>query len=628
MSERATLPIPTPPGEPSAAPAAPASLLPDAKRLAEQMASVAESNARRVEDLVAFLRTLLNARVAAWLPNTSNAAHPKADVIAAARGQDSGGVAALRKVLDPCDASVLPAPHLGKDVFTLVAPVRREGHFCGWLLAQLAVPNPRDLQAFLVLLQSFAGFMLYGEQRDASTVLQRVIDRASGLLEIFRKAGTELDFEKACAQAVESLKSEFGCSRVSLGYHERDRFRLRAISGSSKIDPRSPRHQPWEAAMQEAFSEGRAVEFTTTSPRTEETTAHEILQRETESARILTLPLPGRPTVLLLEWEEDDASTNPAHPDSGIAVAGAARSFLPVLFDLLLRARPNPVVFRVRRMWAKASEKKRQLWMGSIAAAAVLLAWPFHYPIRSSCRLAPVVKRVVAAPFEGQLRESRVRPGDRVEKDQPLGELDNRELRLREAELSAGRERALKQRDKAMANQGEGTDFAAAQVASLEARSIEQELALVQRRLGLLAVKSPISGVVVSGDLQRVIGQPVQRGQILWEVAPLEEMIVEIEVQSREISRVRTGMPVKVRLEAFGGETWKTKIERVHPRSEQRDGRNIFIAEATIRATVEVGADDLRPGLRGRATVESDRRPLIWILGHRLWDWIVTTLFW
>jgi multidrug resistance efflux pump len=214
-----------------------------------------------------------------------------------------------------------------------------------------------------------------------------------------------------------------------------------------------------------------------------------------------------------------------------------------------------------------------------------------------------------------------------VKEGEPLGELDNHELKLKEAELIAGRERALKERDRAMAGgaKSEGSDFAAAQVANFEAQSVGQELQLVQRKLGMLQVTAPLGGVVVSGDLRRAEGQPVPRGQILWEVAPLDAMIVEVDIPDREISRVHEGQPMSLRLESFGGGRFETKVDRVHPQSEQRDGRNVFVAEGEIKPGP---AMELRPGMHGRASITSGRHPLIWILGHRLWEWAVTTLFW
>jgi multidrug efflux pump subunit AcrA (membrane-fusion protein) len=234
-----------------------------------------------------------------------------------------------------------------------------------------------------------------------------------------------------------------------------------------------------------------------------------------------------------------------------------------------------------------------------------------------------VVQRAVAAPFDGQLGRTRVQPGDRVAEGDVLIVLDNRELKLKEAELAAARDQALKKRDRAM-SAPEGADFAAAQVAALEAEGSAQELALVQRKLSMLEVRAPISGVVVSGDLRRAEGQPVRQGQPLFEIAPLDAMLVEIAVPDREVSRVRAEMPVSFRLEAHGGWSGETKLTKVYPQSEQREGANVFLAEAVVKAE----GIELRPGMKGRASIESDRRPLIWQLGHRLADWVETTIWW
>jgi multidrug efflux pump subunit AcrA (membrane-fusion protein) len=296
---------------------------------------------------------------------------------------------------------------------------------------------------------------------------------------------------------------------------------------------------------------------------------------------------------------------------------------VPPLFRLLERARPNPAAFLVRRTWRNATRNGRRAIVVGAILLAVLLAWPFHYTIRTDCRLVPKVKRTVAAPFDGQLGRSRVQPGDNVAAGDALVVMENRELKLKQAELTASRDQALKKRDRAM-NSREGADFSAAQVAAFEAEGIIQELALVDRKLAMLEVKAPIAGMVVSGDLRRAEGQPTRQGQVLFEIAPLSDMIVELDVPDREVSRVRTGMPVSFRVEAFGGWSGGSRIERLHPQSEQRDGANVFIAEAPVAK----GAPELRPGMRGRASIEADRRPLIWIIGHRFVDWVETTLLW
>lgn len=619
MSSPTTQPGAAPPAEKAGE-----SGLPDAKRLQAQLASLVERGADgapagEMRSLLEFLRAMLSARAVGLFPLGEKAAFDASFVTT--RGILGSSLASIAARLNPREVAALPAPELGPECYTVAVPITRENAPFGWLLAQLAVPSPRDLQAYVVLLQALAGFVLYREQRRLTGEVHWALERTSSLLEVFRRAVAELDPEKAARIAVDGLREYFGCACIHLGTRRRDGFHIRAISGVAHVDVKSPTHQPFEAAMHEALLLGERVDFRTDTPRTTATVAHELLQQQTAAAQLTTIPFPRQRGAIVLEWA---AAAPPGAELATLIDAGAP--LLPALFDVLERARPNPLVFAVTRVWQQFSENRKRAAIIGVAAVVLLLGCPFHYSIRADCRLAPTVKRVVAAPFQGTLKKSFVRPGDQVAEGQPLAEMDNRELKLKEAELTAARERALKQRDKAMSNDGEGADFAAAQLATFEAQTVSRELDLVQRRISLLDVKAPLAGVVVSGDLRRAEGQPVQQGQVLFEVAPLDEMILEIDVPDREISRARIGQPVRFRLEAFAGEPWSGALAKVHPQSEQRDGRNVFIAEAPVR-----NADrqlDLRPGMRGRAVIQGDRRPLIWIIGHRLWEFIVTTLFW
>ena len=595
---------------------APASEAPDANSLQAQLAALVENGDGELRPLLEFLRALLNARALAVLPV---AEHPGgASCVVTTPGLPAGSVAQLAAALDFGKANVLPAPALGADGWTLAVPVRRENAPLCWLLAQLTIPNARDVPAFLVLLQTCAGYLLYREQRGAMREMGWVLERTSSLLDLFRRAGGELDFDKACRMAVDDLRDYLGCARIFLGVKKRGSLHVRAISGIGRVDAKSPAHHPVEAAMAEALAQKKRVDFSAAEAKSRETIAHEMLLEQTRAAHLTTLPLPRENGALLLEWK--DAPT-PAQA----RLVDAAAPFAPVLFDLVERARPNALTFSAQRAWHQAGANRRAALIAAALAAAVLLAWPFHYSIKADCRLAPTVKRVIAAPFQGQLHKSFVQPGDHVVEGQLLAELDNRDLKFKEAELTASRARAIKQRDKAMSNDGTGADPAAAQVANFEAQSVGQELELVQRKIALLAVKSPLAGVVVAGDLRRSEGQPLPQGQVLFEIAPLEEMIVEIDVPDREVSRVQAAQKVNVRLESFAGEQWTTSLEKLHPQSEQRDGRNVFIAEAAIANQT---ARELRPGMRGRAVIETARRPLAWIVGHRFWDFIVESLFW
>jgi len=591
-------------GSPVSAPRAQASL-PDGPRVQDQLAALTETGELR--SWLDFLRALLNARAVALFPSTPR--ENAAAVVVTTRGILASALAPIgARLAQSASAVVEPAPDLGEEGYTLAVPVRREDQPVWVLVAQLAVANARDLQAYLVILQTVAGYLLYREQRSATENLGWVLARTSGLLDLFRRAGAEEDYSKAVRIAVDGLRDYLGCSRVIYAF----RGHLQAISGVQRLDAKSPAHQPVEAALREAILHGERVNF----PADQNAIAHQLLAEQTGAVRIVTLPLPEEKGALLLEWSAEPDTRTPA-------LLEAALPFAPPLFHLLERARPNPTLFFFRRVWRRATRNRRRAILGAIAALVALLAFPFHYDIRCDCRLIPKIQRVVAAPFEGQLGRTRVLPGDRVQEGDVLIVLDNRELKLKEAEILAARDKALKQRDRAM-SAAEGADLAAAQVAGLEAESSAQELALVRRKLSLLEVRAPISGVVVTGDLRRAEGQPIRQGQALFEIAPLESMLVEIAVPDREVSRVRAGQPVSFRLEARGGWSGDSMLAKLYPQSEQRDGANIFLAEAPVKESTA----DLRPGMKGRAVIEGNRKSLFWQLTHRLGEWVETTLWW
>jgi multidrug efflux pump subunit AcrA (membrane-fusion protein) len=604
---------------PAVSSAGEAGIAPDAQRLQAQLAGLVEKEgaAGELRPLLEFFRTLLNASAVALLPADGTPAEP--GCVVGTRGITAGSVAQLVPTLAGQRAVALSAPALGADGYTLAVPVVRETRPLFWLVAQLTVASPRDLQAFLVLLQALAGSVLYREQRRATQEAHWALERTSGILEILRRAGSELDFAKACRIAVDDLRDYLGCSRVFLATRHRFGLQMRAVSGMARIDGKSTSHAPFEAAMREAVQADTRLDFRPDSARAADTAAHEMLQAQTAAAQLTTVPFTRQRGAILLEW---DAAPDPR----AAALLEATAPFLAAFGDLLDRARPNPALHAAQRVWTRLSAHRRRAAAIVGVALAALLAFPFHYPIKADCRLAPTVKRVIAAPFHGQLKKSFVLPGDHIEAGAPLAEMENRELKLKEAELIAAREKALKQRDKALANDGEGGDFSAAQVANFEAESVGRELDLVQRKIALLTITAPLAGVVVSGDLRRAEGLPVQQGQVLFEVAPLDRMIVEIDVPDREISRVRAGLPMRFRLDAFSGERWSSPLDKVHPQSEQRDGRNVFVCEAGIANADR--ALDLRPGMHGRAVISGDRRPLVWILTHRLWEFIVTSLLW
>jgi multidrug efflux pump subunit AcrA (membrane-fusion protein) len=180
-------------------------------------------------------------------------------------------------------------------------------------------------------------------------------------------------------------------------------------------------------------------------------------------------------------------------------------------------------------------------------------------------------------------------------------------------------EQLVKQYHEAMAKR------AASQVNILAAQidQAKAQLALLDAQLSRTRVLAPFNGVVVKGDLSQSLGAPVERGQVLFEMAPLDAYRVVLQVDEREVADVALGQPGRLVLSAFPDEPLPFTVEKLTPVSTPREGRNYFRVEARLASAPE----RLRPGMEGVGKIEIDRRLLIWIWTHQVIDWIRLALW-
>lgn len=243
------------------------------------------------------------------------------------------------------------------------------------------------------------------------------------------------------------------------------------------------------------------------------------------------------------------------------------------------------------------------------AAIALVMLLPTGYRVSAELELQPVKHRFVAVPFDGPLESAHVRPGDMVQQGDLLATINPREIEYELAGIRAEWNRAIQEKKGRMAEH----DVAGSKLAALESDRLRLQSDLLQYRRDNLEIRSPIAGVVVSGDLKESEGMPMSRGQTLFEIAPLGQMVVEIAVPEADVTHVRKGMDVNFYVHALPNRTMTGKIARLHPRAELRNHDNAFIAEVNVRDDQNV----LRPGMRGQAKIFSTRHPLAWNLFHK-----------
>lgn len=246
-----------------------------------------------------------------------------------------------------------------------------------------------------------------------------------------------------------------------------------------------------------------------------------------------------------------------------------------------------------------------------IVAGVILLLGLVPFPHTVSCNVTcePAVRRYVAAPYDSKLLEAKVLPGDEVKKGQLLALLDGSDLRSQIAGLQAELSQASQRRAGAL-NTNNASE---AELERLEIKKLRGEIDLLTTRKNNLEIRSPVSGVVVSGNLERQKGVPLSMGENLFEIAPLNDLVAEVAVPESEISFVTSGQKCRISLDSGQGASHRTTLERIHPRNEMRESESVFVAEANISNE----ETDIRPGMTGTARISTGFKPIGWILFHK-----------
>ena len=243
-----------------------------------------------------------------------------------------------------------------------------------------------------------------------------------------------------------------------------------------------------------------------------------------------------------------------------------------------------------------------------LAVATIMMCVPFTYKVSCDCQLQLTRRRFIAAPYEGVLEKSLVENGELVEAGQPLARMDASQLRMEISALESTLGSESKKRDSALAR----GSIAESQIARSEMQRLSSEIEILNKHLGDTEICSPLRGIVVSGDLDKAEGAPLEMGQNLFEVGPLDNMLVEVQIPESEACYVDVGMKTDFEFEAFPFETFTGTIRRIHPRAEIVGHESVFVAE--IELANETGR--LRPGMKGRSKIFSNRHPLGWNLFH------------
>src|SRR5271169_5277754 len=156
------------------------------------------------------------------------------------------------------------------------------------------------------------------------------------------------------------------------------------------------------------------------------------------------------------------------------------------------------------------------------------------------------------------------------------------------------------------------TDRAKA-VAQLDrARAVEQQAAL---NLSYTEISAPVDGTIGARSLR--VGQFVQAGTQLMAVVPLDAVYVVANFKETQLTHVRDGQPVEIRIDSFHSTTLKGHVDSLSPASGLEfallppDNATGNFTKIVQRVPVKIVLDDqslnglLRPGMSAEPTINT-----------------------
>jgi hypothetical protein len=509
--------------------------------------------------------------------------------------------------------------------YQLAYPVKLDGALRGVVTVEIDQRPENQVEGVMRQLQWGAGWlevMLRRGQFDPGEIARKRLAFVVELLSTFLE---QSNFEAAAAACVTELAAFLGCDRVSLGVLERRRIRMVALSHATQFDRHSNLARAIEAAMEEAVDQRETILYPDgMSGRPTVDQAHAALATGFGSGVVLTLPLISRSQVvgaLCMERAGNYRFERPA-----LELAEGVAALIGPLADMQRgneRALPAHLATRASGFWERLAGPRnaglKVVLLLVLAVIAYISIASGTYRITAETNVEGSVQRVVAAPFQGFIAEAKVRPGDTVKAGDLVARLDDRDLRLERLKTLAQREQYSKQYREAMAK----GDRAQIKILGTLVEQQDAQVQLLDEQLSRTTIAAPFDGVVVSGDLSQQLGAPVERGQVLFEIAPLDSYRVVLQVNERDIADVAVGQSGKLTLSSLPGEKIDFRVAKITPVNTPKEGRNFFRVEAAPLG----GIDRVRPGMEGVGKIEVDERRLIWIWTRdivnwaRLWVW-------
>ncbi|MCD6364360.1 MAG: efflux RND transporter periplasmic adaptor subunit, partial [Planctomycetes bacterium] len=389
-------------------------------------------------------------------------------------------------------------------------------------------------------LELTAGLLSLYEMRLTLRRRQADTQRLKISMEVLAAINEHDRFTSAAMAFCNELAARWQCDRASVGFLKGRYIYLKALSNTEKFSRKMKLAQDIEAAMEECFDQNVEIVYPASPENAVVTRSSAELSRRHGPTAVLSLPLreKGDPMGVVTVERAVDQPFALAEIESLRLTCDLCTAWLSNLYrsNRWFGAKAAASVRKglallvgAKHTWTKIAT------LGACAAMVFMIFGQGDYNAEGSLVLEAVRRRVVPAPFDGFIKSVFVKPDDTVvEGETVMAELDTTDLRLQLASARAEQVSYAKQATAAM----EAKKTAEAQIFRADADGLAAQIKLLEYRIKNGTLVSPVTGQVLTGDLESRIGAPVKKGDVMFEVALLSALRGEVLVPEEEIADV------------------------------------------------------------------------------------------
>lgn len=157
-------------------------------------------------------------------------------------------------------------------------------------------------------------------------------------------------------------------------------------------------------------------------------------------------------------------------------------------------------------------------------------------------------------------------------------------------------------------------------------KRLEHEIAYYAEQLERTKLTSPISGRVVTRNLDLMLNLYMQTGQTFAEMEDTRTVWIHIAIPEFDVRYLKTGAETRFRLWAYPDREFVGVVDSIHPATEEDGNRRVVMAK--VRMENPEGL--LMSGMTGQAKIRGKTMPVLRAFGHawvrflrvEVWSWL------